>query len=135
MATHPYLHFDGTCAEALAVYAEVLGGTDLQLMRYRDVPDIPEAMRSDRVIHGQMTIGTGTLMASDAPEGQGGAPQASVSVMQSAPDLATAERWFDALAAGGAVIAPFGPAFFASGFGMLKDRFGTHWMIAALPET
>lgn len=96
---------------------------------------MPEAMRMDRVMHGQLTIGDGTLMASDAPEGQGGEPRASVSVMQSAPDIVSAQTWFNALAAGGQAVVPFGPAFFAEGFGMLKDRFGTHWMIAANPRS
>lgn len=133
MPTLPYLHFDGTCAEALTFYATVLDGTNLQMMRYADAPDVPETMKSPRVMHGQVTIGDGTLMASDAPEGQGGAPQASVSVMQSAPDVATGARWFAALAEGGAVVAPYGPSFFSPGFGMVRDRFGTHWMIAATP--
>lgn len=131
MATHPYLHFDGTCEDALSFYAGVFGGTGLQIMRYADAPDMAGAAKSNRVMHGQLSIGDGTLMASDAPEGLGGAPQASVSVMQSAPDMATGQRWFDALAAGGEVAVPFGPAFFTAGFGMVKDRFGTHWMIAA----
>ena len=135
MATHPYLHFDGTCAEALGFYAETLGGTNLQMMRYGEGPEMQGAAGSARVMHGQLTIGDGTLMASDAPEGQAGAPQASVSVMQSAPDMATGQRWFDALAAGGAVAVPFGPAFFAQGFGMVRDRFGTHWMIAVSGTT
>ncbi len=33
------------------------------------------------------------------------------------------------LAGGGAEAMPFGPVFWSHGFGMLKDRFGTHWMI------
>jgi len=24
---------------------------------------------------------------------------------------------------------PLGPTFFASSFGMVKDRFGVHWMV------
>jgi PhnB protein len=109
MATHPYLHVDGTCAEALTFCAEILGGTDLQRMRDRDGPDLSDAMRSDRIIHGQIAIGDGRLMASDTPEGKGGTPQTSVSGMQSAPEVATAQTWFAALAASGAVAVRFGP--------------------------
>lgn len=50
--------------------------------------------------------------------------------MQAAPDIGTASGWFDRLAEGGAVIQPFGPTFFSPGFGMVKDRFGTHWIIS-----
>ncbi len=136
MPTMPYLHFRGDCANALAFYAEVFGGANLQMMRYADGPDAPPAWSgSDRIMHGQVTIGDGTLMASDFPPGAPGEAQAAVSVMQSAPDAATAGRWFTALAKDGAVIQPFGPTFFSSGFGMVKDRFGTHWIIAAGPAS
>jgi PhnB protein len=52
--------------------------------------------------------------------------------MQTAPDLATARARFDRLAEGGAIIDDFKPTFFSPGFGMVKDRFGTHWIISAL---
>jgi PhnB protein len=135
MATMPYLHFQGTCAEALAFYARVFGGSNLQMMRYADGPEAPEGWRgSDRIMHGQVSIDDGTLMASDFPPGVGGDPQQAVSIMQTAPDVATARARFDALAEGGQVIDPFRPTFFSPGFGMVQDRFGTHWIISALPQ-
>lgn len=134
MPTIPYIHFQGQCAEALAFYAQVFGGTGLQMMRYGDAPGADEAAKaSGRVIHGQLDIWGGTLMASDFPPGVEGDPQKGMSVMQSAPDVAAGRRAFEQLAEGGAVIQPFGPSFFSPGFGMLKDRFGTHWMISAMP--
>ena len=83
-------------------------------------------------MHAQLTIGAGTLMASDFPPGVEGDPQKGVSIMQVAQDVETAKRWFDALCDGGALVHPFGPTFFSPGFGMVKDRFGTHWIISAL---
>lgn len=134
MATMPYLHFRGDCATALAFYTEVFGGTNLQMMRYAQAPDAPAGwVSSDLVMHGQVTIGDGTLMASDYPPGTAGDAQAAVSIMQSAPDAATAQRWFTLLARDGAVIQPFGPTFFSAGFGMVKDRYGTTWIVAAGP--
>ncbi len=134
MPTIPYLHFQGRCSDALAFYAEVFGGSGLQAMTYADSPDAPDDWKSsDRVMHGQIAIGDGTLMASDFPPGQSGDPQAAVSVMQTAPDVATAKVWFDRLGEGGAVISPFVPTFFSPGFGMVRDRFGTHWIISAAP--
>ena len=41
------------------------------------------------------------------------------------------ERLFGALSEGGAVRMPLGKTFFASRFGMVKDRFGVLWMIIA----
>jgi PhnB protein len=54
--------------------------------------------------------------------------------MQPMPDPASARAAFDRLAGeGGHVIEAFGPTFFSPGFGMVKDRFGTHWIISAMP--
>ena len=43
--------------------------------------------------------------------------------------VAEARRTFDALAEGGKVTMPFEKTFWAEGFGMLVDRFGTPWMV------
>ena len=134
MPTMPYLHFQGQCAEALTFYADVFGGTQLEMMRYADGPGASDAwQQSLRIMHGEVTIGGAKLMASDYPPGMDGAPQAGFSVMQSAPDVPTARRYFDRLADGGAVIDDFKATFFSPGFGMVKDRFGTHWILAAMP--
>lgn len=136
MPTLPYLHFQGQCAEALAFYATVFNGSGLQTMRYADGPEAPPAWKdSPRIMHGQVTIYDGTLMASDYPPGTEGSPQQGFSVMQSAPNPAEAQRVFTALADQGAVIQPFQPTFFSPGFGMVEDKFGTHWIISALPAT
>lgn len=135
MPTTPYIHFQGQCAAALAYYAEVFHGTNLQTMRYRDGPDAPADWHaSELVMHGQVTIFGDTLMASDYPPGVQGGAQAGFSVMQTAPDITEARRVFDALANGGEIIQPFGPTFFTTGFGMVQDRFGTHWIISVQPE-
>lgn len=132
MATHPYLHFQGDCAEALAFYVQVFDATDPQMLRYGDGPEAPtDWAESGRIMHGQLTIGDGTLMMSDFAPGTEGDPQKAVSVMQTAPDLATARKWYERLCEGGEVIMEFGEIFFSPGFGMVRDRFGTHWMIAA----
>ncbi|RYI35691.1 MAG: VOC family protein [Acetobacteraceae bacterium] len=131
----PYLHFQGHCAEALAFYADIFEADDLQLMRYSDAPDMDDALRDPtRVIHGQLSLPDGVLMASDYPPGMTGDAQAAVSIMQVADTVAEAQRVFRALAKGGAVVQDFGSTFFSRGFGMLKDRYGTHWMISVAPE-
>lgn len=134
MPTIPYLHFDGQCAEALAFYAEALGGTGLAVMRYSEAPGASEAMEaSDRIMHGQITIGTGLLMASDMPPGMEGRPHQGVSVMQTFPTPEEAQSAFARLSEGGEVIQPFASTFFSPGFGMLKDRFGAHWILSTEP--
>lgn len=134
MPTMPYIHFQGQCAQALAFYATVFGGTNLQTMRYADGPEAPpEWKASNRIMHGQITIHDGTLMASDFPPGVSGDAQKGFSVMQSAPDVPSARAIFTQLADGGAIVDDFKATFFSPGFGMVRDRFGTHWIISALP--
>jgi len=51
------------------------------------------------------------------------------SLTVNAPDVAAAERQFNALAEGGQVQMPMSETFFASRFGMLADKFGVGWMV------
>lgn len=135
MPTIPYLHFrDGQCGPALEFYRDVFGGTDLRTMPYAEAPGVPDDWKSGpHLIHAEITLGDGKLMASDFPPGFEGDPQKAVSVMQSAPDVETAHRWYAALLDGGDVIQEMTANFFSPAFGMVRDRYGTHWMIAALP--
>lgn len=137
MSFDPYLHFQGDCRAAMEFYQTLFGGA-LELMSYSAAtdwpPETPEAMRSsNRILHASLTLPNGRmLMASDFPETMGGEPQQAVSIAHVAPDLIRAQELFFRLeAGGGGVISAFQPTFFAEGFGMVKDRFGTHWMISS----
>lgn len=130
MAFDPYLHFQGNCAEAMAAYAALFGATDLTVLRYADAPDArPEMAGSPLVMHASFTVKGRVLMASDYPPGMEGSPQTSVTISHTVPDPDSGKTLFEALAAGGTTLMPFGATFWASGFGMVKDRFGTTWMV------
>jgi PhnB protein len=53
-----------------------------------------------------------------------------VSLTLSYPTVDEAKRKFDALAAGGEVFMPMEKTFWVESFGMLKDKFGTSWMVS-----
>ena len=127
----PYIHFRGNCADAMNFYAEVFGAGPPTIMRYSDAPEGEGTPASDGVMHAELQLGGGQLMASDYPSGMPGDEQRAVSVMHPVPDAEAGRRIFERLAEGGQVVMPFGPTFWSEGFGMLRDRFGTHWMIAA----
>ena len=129
MAFMPYIHFSGSCAEAMAFYADIFGSTDLAL-RYYEAQDAGGAA-PDLVLHAQFTARGAVLMASDYPPGMPAQKQAAMSVMIDPATVAEGQRVFGLLAEGGTVVMPFGPTFWSAGFGMLTDRFGTHWMIGA----
>ena len=127
-----YLNFNGNCREAMTHYAQVLGGEVTAMFEFGDTPmeggqPLPEAMRS-LIMHASVTAGDQVLMASDAgPMGYHGVHGFAVSVQ--AANEVEAERIYDGLKDGADIQMPLGPTFFAKKFAMLKDRFGTPWMI------
>lgn len=131
MQVVPYLVFDGQCAEAVAYYAEVLGGAVEVLMTHGEsaIADQVPPDWHDRVLHARLAMRGQILMASDSPPGQYQQPQGfAVSLQVEQP--AEAARIFQALAEGGTVTMPFEKTFWAAGgFGMLVDRFGIPWMV------
>ncbi|RCW81700.1 VOC family protein [Paracoccus lutimaris] len=130
----PYLSFQGQCAEAFAFYGTVFGATPLT-SPYTEAPpdsDLPELPPEQRnwLMHAQLDTSDGMLMGADMPPQLGGVAQAGVSLAVSRADEATARALFETLAQGGEVILPYGPTFYAKGFGMCTDRFGTSWMVS-----
>jgi PhnB protein len=126
----PYLAFDGTCAEAMRFYAQVLHGT-LGIMMNRQSPfaDRCPPEHLDRVMH-PLELEDGTsLYAGDCPPGMPYQGIHGVSIALNCDSVEKAQQVFDALAEGGSVTMPFSDTFWAKKFGMVKDRFGCHWIV------
>jgi PhnB protein len=131
MSFTPYIHFQGNCAEAMTFYAQVFGATDLYFQKFSDAPeDVGVPKSSNRIMHAHFSVNGGSLMGSDFPDGFEGDPQKAVSVSFVVKTLEQGQAVFDQLVVGGDVLMPFSKTFWSPGFGMLKDRFGTHWMIS-----
>jgi PhnB protein len=81
-------------------------------------------------MHATVRIGDTNVLMSDG-ECKGSAQFDGFGLVVNVRDGAEAERRFTALADGGEVTMPLGKTFFASSFGMLRDRFGVHWMVIA----
>jgi PhnB protein len=129
MELAPYLNFNGTCAEAFELYARVFGGTIVFKQTHGESPmkDHVPPHWHDKMMHMTLKVGGQTLMGSDAPPAHYQKPQGfGVSI---AVPLADGQRIFDALAEKGAVSMPFQQTFWAKGFGMVTDQFGTPWMV------
>jgi PhnB protein len=133
MKVQPYLFFDGRCEEAIEFYKKTLGAKDVTIMRYKDSPEPQDPNmcapgNEEKVMHSNFTIGNTQLMASDG-FAKGQPKFEGFSLSYSAPDEATAERVFAALADGGQVQMPLTKTFFSPRFGMVADRFGVSWMV------
>jgi len=126
--SNPYLMFSGTCEEAFAAYAEILGGTIVAKFRMADMPmPCPDGMQ-DKIAHIRMTVGGTVLMGSDSPSQHFSKPQGfAVNIGTDTPE--EADRIFAALADGGEAHMPIAETYWAHRFGMCTDRFGTPWMV------
>jgi len=130
MKLHTYLNFGGNCEEAFRFYEKNLGGKIEMMMRYADQPDpknVPPGTEK-YVLYSNMTIGETQLMGSDVPP-ERFQPMRSVYLSLTVDSSEEAERIFKLLCDGGEVFMPMAETFFAHRFGMLRDRFGTSWMI------
>ena len=130
MLLNAYLSFDGRCEEAFKFYEKVLGGKIVAMMSAEGTPVEahfgPEWKK--KIIHARLSLGDKVLMGSDTPPQQYQAAK-GMSVTLGLDTRAEAERAFNALAQKGTVQMPFAETFFAEGFGVLTDQFGTPWMV------
>ncbi|KAF0813699.1 hypothetical protein IGB42_02052 [Andreprevotia sp. IGB-42] len=129
-----YLTFNGNAAEAMRFYAEALGG-QLQLMKVGESPiadQIPNAgANANLIMHANLVLPQGSLMASDWMEGCGPAfdGMKGFALTITYPTAAEAQSRFEALAEGGQINMPLGKTFWAEIAGGVIDRFGTPWMV------
>lgn len=125
-----YLNYGGNCAEAFHFYEQHLGGKILVVMTYDQMPDAKEIPPGSekKVLHARIVIGDTLLMASDAPPGPF-EPMRSVYLCLGVTSNDEAERLYTVLNEGGEVFMPMGETFYAHRFAMLRDKFGTSWMI------
>lgn len=125
-----YLSFDGRCREAFEFYAKVLGGKIVVMVSHGETgyaDQVPPEWR-DKIINAHLAIGDADLMGADAPP-QYFQEKAGVSVSVQVDSEDEARRIFDTFAEGGTVTLPFAPTFWAKGFGMVRDKFNTPWMV------
>jgi PhnB protein len=126
-----YLNFNGNAAEALAFYAQALGGKVIFSMTFGESPMGAEtpADYKNRIMHATLEARGHQLMASDAPPGYPFEGHKGFSLSVTGKDVKEGEQLFNALAAGGKVTMAYAPTFWAKGFGMLNDKFGVPWMV------
>ena len=136
MQVQSYLFFNGRCEEAVEFYKKALGAKVEMLMRFKEAPDPPPPGMvppgfDDKVMHTSFRIGDTVVMASDGCT-DGKANFKGFSLSLAVDKAADADRYFNALADGGAVQMPLGKTFWSPRFGMLTDRFGLGWMVSVV---
>jgi PhnB protein len=133
MKLEAYLNFDGQAEKAINFYKNALGAEVEMLMRFKDSPEpappgTVQPGNENKVMHASLRIGETRLLLADG-RCKGSTDFRGFSIALSVETEAQADRAFAALQSGGQVTMPLGKTFFSPKFGMLKDRFGVHWMI------
>ncbi len=123
-----YLNYAGNCQQAFRFYEEHLGGTVTMLMTHGQGPNAASLSEEQKraVLHARLELGGTVLMGADIPDCQ---PMRSAYLTLRVDSETEAERLYALLADEGQVFMRMEKTFFANRFAMLRDRFGTSWML------
>jgi PhnB protein len=133
MQLHTYLNYGGNCEQALRFYEQHLGGKIVMMMKFSDQPEAAarrqyaagdeKRRRAPRAHHHWRHHAHGQRR----PAG----PRSADAQRLSFPGSGQRRRGRidKLLAEGGEIFMPMQETFFAFRFSMLRDRFGTSWMI------
>jgi PhnB protein len=125
-----YLNYGGNCAQAFRFYEQHLGGKITMMMTHGEQPnagDVPPNWKNG-ILHARLSIGETELLGADVPP-ERFQPMRSAYLTLSVDSTPEAERVYSLLSDGGQIFMPIQETFFAFRFAMLRDRFGTSWMI------
>lgn len=129
MKVRTYLNYGGNCQEAFRFYEQHLGAKITAMMLQGQMPGAPVPPGLENaVMHARLQLGDAEILASDAPPDRF-QPMRSVYISLSVDSTDEAERIYKLLNENGETFMPMQETFFAHRFAMLRDRYGTSWMI------
>lgn len=127
-----YVNYPGCCEEAFQFYERHLGGRITGMVRHGEQsnPAIPPDWKT-KVMHARLELASTVLMGADIPKAE---PMRSAYLSLSVDTEQEAERIYGELTFGGEVFMKMAATPFANRFAMLRDRFGTSWMLLHQPQ-
>jgi PhnB protein len=127
-----YLNYRGSCEQAFRFYERHLGGRITGMVRHGEQPNpgVPADWK-EKILHARLEIGTTVLMGADIPHGE---PMRSAYLALTLDSEAAAEQVYALLIEGGEIFMKMEKTPFANRFAMLRDTFGTSWMLLHQPE-
>ena len=123
-----YVNYNGNCKDAFRFYEQHLGGKIIMMMTFKEQPDHPNMPENweNAILHARIEIGDTVIMGADIKHAE---PMRSAYLTLRANSTDEAERLYGLLSEGGQIFMKMEATFFASRFAMLRDKFGTSWMI------
>ena len=129
-----YVNYPGNCQQAFRFYEQHLGGKITMLMTHQQQPDaanVPEGWKN-AILHARMEIGDAVLMGADIPNAE---PMRSAYLTLRLDTTEEAEKVYAILSEDGQIFMKMEETFFATRFAMLRDKFGTSWMLLCENQT
>jgi PhnB protein len=123
-----YVNYPGNCEEAFRFYEQQLGGKITMMMTHQQQPDTSAIPKNwgNAILHARIEIGDTILMGADIPNAE---PMRSAYLTLRLGSIEEAERVYVLLSTDGQIFMKMEKTFFASRFAMLRDKFGTSWML------
>lgn len=127
-----YLNYRGNCEQAFRFYEQHLGGRMTGIVRHGEQPnpDVPADWK-DKIVHARLELGGTVVMGADIPQAE---PMRSAYLSLSLDREEEAERVYALLIDGGQIFMKMEKTPFANRFAMLRDKFGTSWMLLHQPN-
>jgi PhnB protein len=123
-----YVNYPGNCEQAFRFYEQHLKGKITMMMTHQQQPgptNVPENWKA-AILHARIEIGETVLMGADIPNAE---PMRSAYLTLRLDSPEEAERIYALLSNEGQIFMKMEQTFFASRFAMLRDKFGTSWML------
>ncbi len=130
MGLYTYLNYGGNSEQAFRFYEQHLGGKVVMLMRHGEQPNAQNVSPDlkGKVLHARLALGDTEVWAADVQPDRF-EPMRSAYLSLTTESSEEAERVYALLTDGGQIFMRMEETFFAHRFAMLRDKFGTSWMI------
>src|SRR5688500_8450416 len=128
-----YVNYPGNCEQAFRFYEQNLQGkiTGITSHGEQPNPNIPADWKN-AVRHAPIELGNTVLMGADIPNAE---PMRSAYLTLRLDTAEEADRIYAILTDGGQIFMKMEETPFAVRFAMLRDKFGTSWMLLYQRET
>jgi PhnB protein len=121
-----YINYPGHCEKAFRFYEQHLGGKINMMMPHQQSPsNFPEEWKNP-ILHAIIEIGGTMLRGADIPNAE---PMRSAYLTLRLHTAEQAEQIYHLLSQEGEIFMKMEKTPFANRFAMLRDKFGTSWML------
>ena len=123
-----YINYPGICEKAFQFYEQHLDGKITMMLPHQEPPpNFPKEWKKP-ILHAMIEIGGTIVRGADVP---GSEPMRSAYLTLVLETAEKAERLYKLLSDGGEIFMKMEKTSFANRFAMLRDKFGTSWMLLA----